>query len=174
MREKSDDASRTRDEYRQREFLKSACEMREVVDQNENRTRAREETERQRDREIDTPGNETEETRSNRRVPHGVGCCCCCCVCVCVCVRLNCISSAALVEGETLEDRGEKKVTTTKVLPFWKKTKKKRGNFGAIFGNTEESTVHQEKPSSFANNTLLLLLLLLSFGRSVCSVPPPL
>ena len=172
MREKSDDASRTRDEYRQREFLKSACEMREVVDQNENRTRAREETERQRDREIDTPGNETEETRSNRRVPHGVGCCCCC---VCVCARLNRISSAALVEGETLEDRGEKKVTTTKVLPFWKKTKKKRGNFGAIFGNTEESTVHQEKPSSFANNTLLLLLLLLlSFGRSVCSVPPPL
>ena len=84
MREKSDDASRTRDEYRQREFLKSACEMREVVDQNENRTRAREETERQRDREIDTPGNETKETRSNRRVPHGVGSCCCC-VCVCVC-----------------------------------------------------------------------------------------
>ena len=83
VREKSDDASRTRDEYRQREFLKSACEMREVVDQNENRTRAREETERQRDREIDTPGNETEETRSNRRVPHGVGCCCCVCVCVC-------------------------------------------------------------------------------------------
>ena len=107
MREKSDDASRTRDEYRQREFLKSACEMREVVDQNENRTRcARSREERQRSihaRKMKPKKNEKKHDSSSRTAWR---------LFLFLCGGVVCARSVSQSPKAGALVKGEKKVTT--------------------------------------------------------------